>query len=607
MAIGGGRGMGLGRMYYGDKAEITPQTWQNFKRISRYFLKYWPQMLLLVFCVAASSAIGLIPTLLVRQIVDVALPKRDLVLLAWLSIGSLGANGLSGLMSVIITYLSSLVGYRVVYNIRTQMYKHLQQLPLKFFSNVSTGEVLSRLNNDVSGIESVSVNTFVNLLTNIFQVMFIAVTLFTMNWKMALLGIGMIPLFVIPTRLVGKVRWRIASKTQEKYADISSFIQEHLGISGVILSKVFVRQDEETRQFSEKSKQLAELQIREGLVGRWFFMAVRIFSSIGPALIYWYGGYLLTKETLSLGTIIAFVTFLNQLYGPVTQLSNTQVDVTRSMALFDRIFEYLDIPVEEPVKDKLIKMPPIKGHIKYNHVYFSYEPGRPVLQDIDFEVLPGQLTALVGPSGAGKTTITYLLPRLYDPDSGNIEIDGINTRLVTMDSLRRQIGVVTQDIFLFNSTIRENLLYGKPDATQEEIEAACKAAYIHDLIMSLPKQYDTVVGERGIKLSGGEKQRLAIARVILKDPRILILDEATSSLDSQSESLIQKAIEPLLKQRTSIVIAHRLSTILAADQILVIEHGKIIERGTHAELLKQNGLYTKLYNEQFKIKNHAAS
>lgn len=437
--------------------------------------------------------------------------------------------------------------------------------------------------------------------------MFIAVTLFTMNWKMALLGIGMIPLFVIPTRLVGKVRWRIASKTQEKYADISSFIQEHLGISGVILSKVFVRQDEETRQFSEKSKQLAELQIREGLVGRWFFMAVRIFSSIGPALIYWYGGYLLTKETLSLGTIIAFVTFLNQLYGPVTQLSNTQVDVTRSMALFDRIFEYLDIPVEEPVKDKLIKMPPIKGHIKYNHVYFSYEPGRPVLQDIDFEVLPGQLTALVGPSGAGKTTITYLLPRLYDPDSGNIEIDGINTRLVTMDSLRRQIGVVTQDIFLFNSTIRENLLYGKPDATQEEIEAACKAAYIHDLIMSLPKQYDTVVGERGIKLSGGEKQRLAIARVILKDPRILILDEATSSLDSQSESLIQKAIEPLLKQRTSIVIAHRLSTILAADQILVIEHGKIIERGTHAELLKQNGLYTKLYNEQFKIKSHAAS
>lgn len=599
MAIGGGH-MGLGRMYYGEKIKLGPQTWRNFKRIGRYFLQYWPRLTLLVMCIVANSGLSIIPTLLVRQIVDVALPKRDMVLLGWLSIGSIGITALGGLMTVLINYLNTWVGYRVIFDIRTTMFRHLQHMPLKFFSNVRTGEVISRLNNDINGIESVSINTFINLFSNAMQITFVMTTLFSMNWKLTLLGLGVIPLFVMPTRMVGKTRWRIAAQTQQKLAEMSSFIQEHLGISGAMLSKVFVRHAAEAEQFTGIAWQLANLQIKESLAGRWFFMAVRTFSSIGPALIYWYGGYLLSGEAISLGTIIAFVSFLQQLYGPVTQLSNIQVDVTRSMALFDRIFEYLDMPVEEPVAEGLLEMPSVKGHIKYNHVYFGYELDHTVLEDIDFEIKPGQLTALVGPSGAGKTTITYLLPRLYDPSSGYIEIDGINTRKVTMDSLRRQIGVVTQDIFLFNSTIKENLLYGNPDATDEEIIEACKAAYIHDLIMSLPQQYDTVVGERGIKLSGGEKQRLSIARVILKDPKILILDEATSSLDSQSESLIQQAIEPLLKERTSLVIAHRLSTILAADQILVIENGRIVEKGTHAELLACGGLYAELYEEQFK-------
>jgi ATP-binding cassette subfamily B protein len=601
-----GMGMGMHGWHRGlrrgfDDIEHKPHvTREMLLRILGYFKPHWKLMALVFLCVGASSVLGLLPPLFTGAIVDRALIEKNFRLLTLYTLGYVGVSFLVSLIGVGESYLNTLVSKRIILDIRNSMYSILQRMPLKFFSNTRTGDIISRINNDVSGVEGVFQRTIVSTVQNALVIAFTLVTIFAMDWRLSILGLCLIPSFILPTRRVGRARWNIAKATQEKLAELNQIIQETLGVAGAVLVKIFTREDDQRDKFDTSSKDVVRLQIREALVGRWFFMFVRTFSSIGPALIYFYGGYLVIRGELTIGTIIAFNTLLMRLFGPVTSLFNMHVDVTRSLALFERVFEYLDLAPEVMEAPGALSPEKLEGRIEYENVCFSYKEGQPVLKDVSFTVEPGEMVALVGPSGSGKTTITYLVARLYDPDSGVVKIDGIDAREISLRSLRSQIGIVTQDTFLFNASIRENILFGRKDATEEEMIEACKAAYIHDFIASLDEGYDTLVGERGIKLSGGEKQRIAIARAILRNPRIIILDEATSSLDSHAETLIKAAISPLLANRTSLVIAHRLSTVLAADKILVVEDGRIAESGTHQELLAKGGLYRRLYDEQFR-------
>jgi ATP-binding cassette subfamily B protein len=459
----------------------------------------------------------------------------------------------------------------------------------------------------------------------------------TIEWRLALLSIIVLPLFLLPARRVAGIFRDIWRRAMEYNADMSSAISETLSINGALLVKTFGRQESEAQRFRETNRKVRDIGVRRALVGRWFFLGLGVSSAIGTALIYWGGGHLVLNEAISVGTIVAFAAYLTRLYGPISSLTNVQVEFATSMVSFERVFEYLDLPIEIKDRSGAVKLKNVDGRVRFENVSFSYlsekgdllslnardgqedspnghEPRdeevsengseaitsrRWALEDLSFEIEPGELVALVGRSGGGKTTVTYLLPRLYDPTEGQITLDGYDLRDVTQESLARQIGMVTQETYLFHDTVRANLLYARPEASQAELEAACRAAHIHDFISDLPDGYDTLVGERGYRLSGGEKQRLAIARVILKDPRVLILDEATSHLDSHNEALIQAALEPLFAGRTSLVIAHRLSTILAADKILVLERGHLIEQGTHAELISKGGLYAQLYETQF--------
>ena len=604
--MGMGMGMGMHGWHRGlrrgfDDLEQKPHVTKDMLlRILRYFKPHWKLMALVFLCVGATSVLGLLPPLFTGAIVDRALIERNFRLLTLYTLGYVGVSFLVSLIGVGESYLNTLISKRIILDIRNSMYGILQRMPLKFFSNTRTGDIISRINNDVSGVEGVFQRTVVNTVQDILVIAFTLVTIFAMDWRLSLLGLCLIPSFILPTRRVGKARWNIAKATQEKLAELNQIIQETLGVAGAVLVKIFTREDDQRDKFYASSRDVVKLQIREALVGRWFFMFVRTFSSIGPALIYFYGGYLVIRGELTIGTVIAFNTLLMRLFGPVTNLFNMHVDVTRSLALFERVFEYLDLAPEVMEAPGALSLDKLEGRIEYEDVCFSYKEGQQVLKGVSFTVEPGEMVALVGPSGSGKTTITYLVPRLYDPDSGVVKIDGIDARQISLRSLRSQIGIVTQDTFLFNASIRENILFGRKDATEEEMIEACKAAYIHDFIAALDEGYDTLVGERGIKLSGGEKQRIAIARAILRNPRIIILDEATSSLDSHAETLIKAAISPLLANRTSLVIAHRLSTVLAADKILVIEDGRIVESGTHQELLARGGLYRRLYDEQFR-------
>jgi len=604
--MGMGMGMGMHGWHRGlrrgfDEPERKPHvTKEMLLRILRYFKPHWKLMALVFLCVGTTSILGLLPPLFTGAIVDRALIERNFRLLTLYTLGYVGVSFLVSLIGVGESYLNTLISKRIILDIRNSMYGILQRMPLKFFSNTRTGDIISRINNDVSGVEGVFQRTVVNTVQDILVIAFTLVTIFAMDWRLSLLGLCLIPSFILPTRRVGKARWNIAKATQEKLAELNQIIQETLGVAGAVLVKIFTREDDQRDKFYASSRDVVKLQIREALVGRWFFMFVRTFSSIGPALIYFYGGYLVIRGELTIGTVIAFNTLLMRLFGPVTNLFNMHVDVTRSLALFERVFEYLDLAPEVMEAPGALSLDKLEGRIEYEDVCFSYKEGQQVLKGVSFTVEPGEMVALVGPSGSGKTTITYLVPRLYDPDSGVVKIDGIDARQISLRSLRSQIGIVTQDTFLFNASIRENILFGRKDATEEEMIEACKAAYIHDFIAALDEGYDTLVGERGIKLSGGEKQRIAIARAILRNPRIIILDEATSSLDSHAETLIKAAISPLLANRTSLVIAHRLSTVLAADKILVIEDGRIVESGTHQELLARGGLYRRLYDEQFR-------
>jgi ATP-binding cassette subfamily B protein len=571
----------------------------DFTRIARYLLPAWRPSLLILGCVLVTSLLGLIPPLLIREIIDRAIPTGNTRLLLYLVAGMVAAPLISGLIGVWMNYLVTLMSQGVMFDLRNEMYAKILRQSLRFFTNIKSGEILSRIQNDVGGVQGVVSGTLVSLATNGLVVLSTLVVLFRMDWHLSLIAVGVLPLFILPTRRVGQLRSRLAKETQERLAELTAYLQETLSVSGFLLARLFGAQEVEKKRFGEKAAAVRDLQIRQSMAGRWFLMWLLMFGSIGPAMIYLFGGYEAIAGRITVGTIVAFVTYLARLYGPASALVNAHVDVMSAVALFRRIFEYLDLPVEVAEPEHPVRLVAPQGELRFERVWMGYEEARWTLEDVSFEALPGRMVALVGPSGAGKTTLTYLASRLYDPARGRITFDGVDLRDLSLQDLSRWTAKVTQETTLFHASVEENLRYARPDATQAELERACRLAQLQDVIEKLPQGMATLVGERGYKLSGGEKQRLAIARVVLRDPRLLILDEATSSLDSRSEALIQQALEPLLMGRTSLVIAHRISTILRADLILVMDQGRIVERGTHGELLARGGLYARLYEQQF--------
>lgn len=596
------------------------------RRIAFYAAPYWSNIFIVLIAIITISLLELIPPLLYRSLIDDVIPNKDFRQLTILALAMIGIPVSSGLIGIVERYFSAKAGEGIIFDLRQEMYDHLQRMSLRFFTHTRSGEIISRFNSDVVGAQNAITGTLPNIVTNLVTLISTLVVMITIDARLTFLSIAVLPLFLLPARRIAGILRNIRRKAMEYNADLSSLISETLSINGALLVKTFGRYQRESGQFREINSKVRDIGVRRALVGRWFFMGLGISGAIGTALIYWAGGYLVLTDVLTVGTIVAFAAYLTRLYGPISSLTNVQVDFATSMVSFERVFEYLDLQIEIQDKPGAIEINGIEGRVQFDKVSFRYEtygdekngdhqePGeegekilafedenRWALTDITFQISPGELCALVGHSGAGKTTITYLLPRLYEPTAGNIYIDGIEIRNITQESLAKQIGMVTQETYLFHDTVQANLLYARPDAKQEEIFSACQAANIHDFIHNLPDGYETVVGERGYRLSGGEKQRLAIARVILKDPSILILDEATSHLDSQNEALIQDALAPLMAGRTSLVIAHRLSTILSADKIIVLERGRLIEQGTHQALLAQGGKYAELYETQFRI------
>ena len=574
----------------------------DWRRVAGFFKPYLAQETAVLVCILVVALLGLLPPLVTKWLIDGPIAHKDLGGVA-LDVGLMVASALAaGFVGVYQGYLNSLVGEGIMRDIRTSLVDHLHRMPISFFTNTKTGEIMNRVSNDVDNIDNVVTGTLVSIVTNIATMVTTVVTMFLLNWVLALLALAVVPLMILPLSPVGRRMYQIRKKTREKRDEIESITQETLSISGIVLIKSFVREAFERKRFFAVGTDLMGLEIKLAMVGRWFMAAITAMVVIGPAIVWLGGGYLSIAHGLSVGTIVAFVALLGRLYGPASTLAGVQVQIVSALAVFERIFDYLDMaPEDKRAADAppAIELPNLAGDIRFEDVHFSYTPERVALDGVSLHVAPGQMAALVGPSGAGKTTITQLVPRFYDPQSGVVRIDGHDARDLDIHSLRSYIGIVTQETYLFHDTIRNNLRYGREDATEEQIVAAARAANIHDFIASLPDGYETVVGARGHKLSGGERQRLAIARVLLKDPRILILDEATSQLDSENEVLIQQAIEPLLHGRTSLVIAHRLSTVRAADVIFVVDGGRIVESGTHAVLLARNGTYARLYATQF--------
>ncbi len=619
-SIGGmGRTFGMHRRYHeGDDVPQVPVTRARLGRVARYFAPYWPQWVAILLCIAAISGLGVLPPLLVRSILDNAIPDRDAGLLHLLVAGIVGLTVVSSLIGVLQSWLSTRVGQSIMVDLRNHLYHHLQRQSLGFYTAERAGEIVSRVNNDVGAVQHVATSTVVSIASSFLTLVATLIVIFSLNPWLALLAIAIVPSFYLPTRIVGRIRHRLSRQTQEQYAEMVAFMEERLNLGGMLLAKIFGQVAADAEHFSERSRGVADLNVKQAMAGRWFFMCLAVFSVAGPALIYLYGGHQAIRGELSIGTIIAFVAYLTNLYRPVGQMANVYVDLQGALAVFERIFDYLDRRPDVEDSADASELARARGDIRLEHVSFEYPrsahrvkhdngdaQGRPAapspaLQDVSFEISAGERVALVGPSGAGKTTVTYLLPRFYDPTEGRILLDGHDLRHLTQESLRAHIGVVTQDTFLFHTTVRENLLYARPGATDDEMFAATRSANIHDFIAGLPDGYETMVGERGFRLSGGEKQRLAIARALLKDPRILILDEATSHLDATSEHLIQQALEVLLAGRTSVTIAHRLSTILNADKIVVLDEGRVLEVGSHSELVGNRGLYADLFERQFR-------
>jgi ATP-binding cassette, subfamily B, bacterial len=553
------------------------------------------------------SVIGLLPPLFAKWIIDDAIPQHSMGLVAF-NVGGMAVSAISsGIIGVYQGYLNSLVGEGIMRDIRTTLVAHLHHMPLSFFTGTKTGEIMNRVSSDVDNIDNVVTGTLVSIVTNIATMVTTVVTIFILDWRLALVSLAIIPLMIVPLSPVGRRMYDIRKLTRKKRDEIESITQETLSISGITLIKSFVREPFERARFYKTGTELMDLEIRLAMVGRWFMASINAMIIIGPALVWLAGAWLAINGGVTVGTIVAFVGYLGRLYTPASSLAGVQVQIVSALAVFERIFNYLDMKPEGEERPGAIELKNVDGDVRFDDVYFNYSEDRTALDGVSFHIEPGQMAAFVGPSGAGKTTITQLVPRFYDPQRGSVRIDGIDVRDVTLASLRENIGIVTQETYLFHDTIAANLRYARQDATDEQMIAAAKAANIHDFIMRQPLGYDTVVGERGHKLSGGERQRLAIARVLLKNPCILILDEATSALDSNNEALIQAALVPLMQGRTSLVIAHRLSTILNADVIFVVDHGRIVESGTHHELLARDGSYAQLYLTQFREREEEAT
>jgi len=592
-------------MAYGDNTPKAALTKGVIRRAARYFKPYLGESAWITLCILVASILGLAPPLLTKRVVDFDIPHHDMGALLRDTGLMILLPAIAGLIGVLQNYLAVRVGQAVMYDIRNEMYVRLLRQSLRFFTNTKSGEILTRVQSDVGGIQGVVTGTLVAVVSNVVIVVTTLIVIFSMNWQLALLACTILPIFILPARGVGRLRKQIAKETQERTAELVARVTETLSVSGHFMVRLFGKQRFEAERFKAKNEEVRKLSMRSNLAGRWFFFFLALFASVGPALIWVYGGSLAIKSIITVGTIIAFVQYLGRLYGPATLLVNVHVDLQTAAGLFERIFAYLDLKPEVEERAGAVDLPDPQGRIQFEHVGFAYVDGKPVLDDVSFEARPGELVALVGPSGAGKSTVTYLAARLYDPRAGTVTLDGHDLRDLTLESVAHAIGAVTQETFLFHDSVRANLVYAKTDATDDELIAACKKAQIHDVIAALPEGYDTMVGERGYKLSGGEKQRMAIARVILKNPRLLILDEATSSLDARNEALVQEALATLLAGRTSLVIAHRLSTILAADRILVLDRGHLVEQGTHDQLLALDGLYARLYEQQFRTNEEA--
>lgn len=572
----------------------------DWARLGRLFAPYWKQEALVALAVLLMSTLGLLPPLCTMWLIDKAIPGKDFAGVC-LCVGGMVASALlASLVGVYQGYLNAFVGESIIRDIRAELIARVHRMPLDFFTSTKTGEILNRISSDVDSIDGLVTGTLISILSNIVTIITTLATIFFLDWRLSLVALIVIPLMVLPFWPIGRRMYTLRKGVREKSDEVHSLMQETLSISGITLVKSFVREKYERERFQKASNELMELEIRLGMVGRWFLMFITAMVTIGPATIWLYGGWLAVHEQITIGTVVSFVALISRLYTPVSALAGVQIQVVGALAVFERIFEYLDMKEEAPDSPEAVELGTISGEVRFDEVQFAYPNGRVALDGVSFTIKPGQVAAFVGESGAGKTTITNLVPRFYDPQEGRVTVDDFDVRDVRLTSLRDHIGIVMQETYLFHDTIANNLRYGRIDATNEEVEWAARAANIHEFITSLPEGYDTVVGERGHKLSGGERQRIAIARVLLKNPKILILDEATSSLDSHNEMLIQEALVPLMVGRTSLVIAHRLSTVLSADVIFVVDKGKVVEQGTHAELLQRGAAYAALYKKQFR-------
>ena len=596
----GGR-FGPGYLTEEEKKNKPKVTKELLSRIYSYLRPYRKQMALVLLAILFSAILTLLPSVLTGKIIDEGLIAKNMRALILFILLSFGVTLLANLIGILESYLNTWIAQHITFDMRNTMYRHLQTMSQRFFTNNNQGDIITRMTSDISGVQQIITNTLTSILSNSITLIVALILMFRENWILALVGIAVVPLFTIPTRSAGKRRWAITKESQACSDEINGILNETLSVSGQLLVKLFGMEETENQRYQAVNRRMIGLNIKESMAGRWFRMALGTFTNIGPMLIYLVGGLIMMRfdETITVGQISVLVALLGKMYMPVNQLLNIQVDWIRSMAMFTRIFEYYDMKPEIENAPDAIRPETVCGEVEFRNVRFYYNPEREILKNISFKLDKGKCIAIVGPSGSGKSTLINLIPRLYDVIDGSVLFDGEDVHKLDLGFLRENIGIVSQETYLFNGTIRENLLYAKPDATEEELIEACKQANIYDFVEKQEEGLDTVVGNRGLKFSGGEKQRISIARILLKDPALLIFDEATSALDSISEQKIQDAIEPLIASRTGILIAHRLSTILAADEILVIKDGEINERGTHQQLVSAGGVYTELYETQF--------